>query len=123
MAERVASCSCGLLRVTCRSEPRLVSLCHCLQCQRQTGSTYGVAAFFLKQDVVISGASGLFTRQSDTGFAVEQHFCPNCGSTVFWFPSRKPDMVAVAVGAFADPGFPAPGQSVHREARHHWINF
>jgi hypothetical protein len=46
---------------------------------------------------------------------------PHCGSTVYWELRRKPEMVAVAVGAFADPAFPAPSQAVYAEHRHIWV--
>ena len=49
------------------------------------------------------------------------YFCPHCGSTVYWEPRRKPEIVAVAVGAFADPAFPAPSQAVYAEHRHIWV--
>ena len=62
-----------------------------------------------------------YTRQSDSGFPVTFHFCPDCGSTVFWEPQRTPGKIAVAVGAFADPAFPAPTKAVHAEHRHAWL--
>jgi hypothetical protein len=98
-----------------------VSLCHCLDCQRRTGSTYGIAAFFPRTAVGVEGRRTSFTRPSESGYAVTFHFCPGCGSTVFWEPSRLPDVVAVASGAFADPSFPAPTQSVWNERRHPWV--
>lgn len=98
-----------------------VSLCHCLACQRRTGSTYGVAAFFHEQDVAVQGRSSVFTRRGDSGFAVIFHFCPNCGSTVFWKPQRAPELTGVAAGAFADPAFPKPTNAVHLESRHSWV--
>jgi hypothetical protein len=49
------------------------------------------------------------------------HFCPACGSTVYWEPQGIPDLVYVAVGAFADPDFPPPKISVYGERRHKWI--
>lgn len=119
---RIATCACGNLRVTCASEPVKVSLCHCLACQKRTGSTYGIAAFFKRQDVRVDGPRKSYERQSDRGFPVRLHFCPDCGSTVFWEPQRKPDVVAVGVGSFADPKFPAPTQSVHGEHRHAWVS-
>jgi hypothetical protein len=36
------------------------------------------------------------------------HFCPNCGSSVFWEPSRIPEAIAVAVGCFAILLFRSP---------------
>lgn len=119
--ERSATCACGKLRVACLGEPAKVSLCHCLACQRRTGSTYGIAAFFERERVQIAGESRSFSRPSDSGFPVTFHFCPTCGSTVFWEPQRKPDFIAVGVGFFADPAFPAPTQAVYTEHRHPWI--
>jgi hypothetical protein len=115
---RQATCSCGQLSVSCNREPVKIGLCHCLECQKRTGSHYGVAAFFDRQDVEAHGPEKRFTRSSDSGFAVTFHFCPDCGSSVFWEPSRMPGWIAVAVGSFADPAFPAPSQSVYEHRRH-----
>ena len=120
---RTATCACGQLRVVCRGEPLKVSLCHCLDCQKRTGSTYGIAAFFAREEVTAEGRANTFTRKSDSGFDVTFRFCPNCGSNVYWEPARMPDLIGVAVGAFADPSFPAPTQSVWNERRHPWVRF
>src|SRR5215472_7425942 len=93
----------------------------CLACQRRTGSTYGIAAFFPRESVVVAGDAKAYTRSSDSGYSVTFYFCPHCGSTVYWNTARKPDMVAVAVGVFADPAFPAPSQAVYYEHRHRWV--
>jgi hypothetical protein len=121
MTTRIATCACGQLSVKCAGEPVSVSLCHCRQCQKRTGSTYGIAAFFDRSNVVTSGEASDYSRSSDSGHEVLHHFCPRCGSTVYWEPRRKPDVIAVAVGAFADPAFPAPSKSVYLEHRHHWV--
>jgi hypothetical protein len=120
--ERTATCACGQLTVGCKGEPTTVSLCHCLACQKRTGSTYGIAAFFRREDVEPKGRTKHYTRPSDSGHHVTFHFCPDCGSTVFWKPHRKVDMIAVAVGAFADPAFPPPSQAVYEEHRHPWVS-
>ncbi len=120
-AHRVGQCGCGQLRATCRAEPRLVSVCHCLDCQRRTGSAFGIAAFWPRDAVSAEGRAGIFTRPGASGLSIRFHFCPDCGSTVYWEPERRPDMVAVAVGAFADPDFPPPTQAVWAERRHPWV--
>lgn len=121
MGARTASCACGQLRIACRGEPSMVSLCHCLDCQRRTGSTFGIAAFFPRDAVTVEGRSGSYRRSSDSGHAVTFQFCRDCGSSVFWEAERKPEAIAVAVGCFADPSFPAPSQSVYDERRHPWV--
>src|SRR5215510_5842871 len=122
MLTRIANCACGQLRVTCAGDPVKVSQCHCLDCQKRTGSTYGIGAFFSRKSIEMIGAFRTYRRSSVSGFAVTFHFCPNCGSTVFWEPDRRPDAIAVAVGSFADPTFPAPSQSVYNEFRHRWVS-
>ena len=119
--QREATCSCGTLSVLCDGEPELVSVCHCVSCQKRTGSPYGIAAFFHKENVVIRGQYKNFERPSDSGFGLVFHFCVDCGSTVFWEPMRKPDMIAVGVGSFGDSGFPEPSQEVYTECRHSWV--
>lgn len=122
MVEREGSCSCGQLRVTATGDPVRVSICHCLACQRRTGSSYGYQARFPAEQVRISGTSREFVRRSDEGDEERRmHFCPDCGSTVYWGIEDGSGMIAVAVGAFADPGFPAPGVSVWEERKHSWV--
>jgi hypothetical protein len=120
---RLATCACGQFTVTCDGEPSKVSLCHCLDCQKRTGSSHGIAAFFPRAKVKPSGEAKKFSRPSDSGFAVTFHFCPNCGSSVYWEAGRMPEMIGVAVGCFADPDFPAPSQAVYGQRRHPWAKF
>lgn len=120
MTQRIAACACGQVRATCQGEPLTVSLCHCRECQRRSGGPFGIAAFF-PTAVTVAGETHVFRRASDSGFDVVFHFCPVCGSTVWWQAERLPDRVAVAAGTFADPDFPAPTQAVYREHRHAWL--
>jgi hypothetical protein len=98
-----------------------VSICHCLDCQRRTGSAFGVQARFRREAVSVEGQSTEFTRAGDSGGRSTFHFCPACGSSVSWEPRGMPDFVVVAVGAFADPGFVLPSVSVYEERKHPWV--
>lgn len=118
---RRAACACGALTADCAGEPTRVSVCHCRECQRRTGSAFGVACFYPVEAVSLNGASHSYTRGSDSGHALTFHFCPTCGATVWWAPQRTPGRIAVALGAFADPAFPAPDKEVYEDHRHPWI--
>lgn len=117
---RTATCCCGTLSVTCTGEQELVALCHCLDCQKRTGGPFGVAAFYRETETSVAGPSTQYSRNGESGEAITFHFCPTCGSTVFWYPRIKSDLVAVAIGAFADPAFPAPNKQVYSHRRHAW---
>ena len=81
---RIAHCCCGSLRTEATGEPAFVGACHCTECQRRTGSPFGVSTYFPKDQVRTEGRSKVYPRGSDSGRKIEFHFCPHCGSTVFW---------------------------------------
>jgi hypothetical protein len=122
MITRHASCSCGQLRVETAGEPIRISVCHCLACQRRTGSAFAVQARFARTNVAIQGRSSQYVRTADSGQKTSYHFCPDCGSTVHYQLVQSSDVIAIPVGAFADPGFPAPAFSVYETRQHKWVN-
>ncbi len=122
MPVREAACSCGQLRVTAEGDPVRISICHCLACQRRTGSAFGFQARFPADRVRVDGRHVDYVRTSDFGEERTFHFCPDCGATVFYTVAAAPDVIAVPVGAFADPSFPPPRVSVYESRRHPWIS-
>jgi hypothetical protein len=117
---REAACSCGQLTLTVEGEPIRISMCHCLACQRRTGSAFGIQARFPADRVRVAGRYAEYVRTSDEGEERTFCFCPDCGATVFWAP--VPDAIAVAIGAFAEPTFPPPTVSVYGVRRHPWVS-
>jgi hypothetical protein len=104
---REASRSCGQLRIEVEGEPRGVGVCHCLACQRRTGSVFATLARF-DAPFTVSGKATAYVRRGDRGARFHFRFCPVCGTTVFHTEEGRDDAVSVAVGAFADPAFAAP---------------
>lgn len=121
MPIRHAACSCGQLTAQVVGEPVRVSICHCLACQRRSGSAFAEQARFRREDVTPSGRSTVYERAGDKGPGARFHFCPVCGATVYYEPVGMPEFVAVPVGAFAEPGFPTPTVSVYEERMHGWV--
>ena len=119
---RTASCSCGQLQAHITTGPIRISVCHCLACQRRTGSVFGVQARFVSSAVTITGAGKEFVRVGDEGTRTTFRFCPECGSTVYYTSEGLEDSIAVPVGAFADPTFPGPTFSVYEERMHDWVS-
>jgi hypothetical protein len=123
MATREAACHCGQLRLEADGDPLVVSICHCLDCQRRTGSAFGMQAAFRPDQVNVVGRYNDYSRISDESDRKEHvfHFCPDCGSQVFYTEPTEPDFVVVSVGAFADPSFPPPTESGYDWRRHPWL--
>lgn len=120
MPSRTASCSCGQLQILVEGEPRGVGVCHCLACQKRTGSVFATLASFCAP-FKISGAATEYVRAGDQGAKFAFRFCPVCGTTVFHTEEGVNDSVSVAVGALADPTFPAPRVSIYECRRHPWV--
>jgi hypothetical protein len=118
---RHASCSCGQLAAAVSGEPVRVSICHCLACQRRSGSVFAAQARFVRTDVSLSGASTVYTLTGDEGGRAHFHFCPVCGATVYYLTEGMDGFITISVGAFADPSFPAPQVSVYEGRKHGWV--
>jgi len=121
MTERVATCQCGQLRVRAQGEPVRVSVCHCLDCQKRSGSAFAFQARFPAERLTIEGETREWTRAGDEGGGAVFSFCPICGSTVTYRNVDDPELVAVAVGAFADPRSPPTHYSVYETRKHAWV--
>ena len=116
-----AGCSCGQLSISYDGQVAKTSICHCLECQKRTGSVFGVQSRLDRTKISAEGISTIFRRTGDDGGIATFHFCPTCGSTVFWEIDQMPGSVIVAAGAFADPKLPAPTFSVYKARKHHWV--
>ena len=120
MPSRTASCHCRQLCIEVQGEPRGVGVCHCLACQQRTGSVFAALASFAAPYKVFGKATE-YVRGGDQAARFRFRFCPVCGSTVFHTEEGHDGSVSVAVGAFADPEFPAPRVSVYECRRHSWV--
>jgi hypothetical protein len=119
---RAASCRCGQLKATAAGEPVRVSVCHCLNCKKRSGSAFAVQARWPKAQVRINGASNTFVKVADSGNSATFHFCPECGSDVYYeIDGKFDDLVAIPLGAFDDPWFANPRFSVWEEPKHDWV--
>ncbi len=116
-----ARCSCGAVALSLPGPASRVAACHCIECQRRTGAPFGVGAFYPAKSVTTSGTPKEYVRAAESGAKVRFYFCPDCGSTVYWKADNLPAMIGVAVGAIADPNFPAPMTSVFERSKHVWV--
>ena len=121
--DTIAECSCGSVRVTINGNgmPLSVVACHCIACQRRTGSVFGVGAYYPAEQVMTAGQVKLYTRGTNAGHTFTSYFCPACGTSVYWESGKNPGLLGVAVGAIANPQFPAPVRSVWEQSQHPWV--
>ena len=80
-------------------------------------------AAFEPAQVNVVGRHSTYTRISDEADRKPHdfHFCPDCGSQVFYTEPDEPDLIVVSVGSFADPSFPPPTESGYDSRRFPWL--
>lgn len=121
MTSRTASCRCGRLTAVTSGEPVRLSVCHCLNCKKRSGSAFAVQARWPADMVTIEGKSKTFTKAGDSGDRARFHFCPECGSDLYYVAEAMPDLVAIPLGAFDDPFFGTPEYSVYEGRKQPWV--
>ena len=126
MTSHAASCRCGQLRATVTGEPFRVSVCHCLNCKKRSGSAFAVQARWRRDQVTLEGHSNIFVKVADSGNRATFHFCPECGSDVYYeidgkFDAKFNNLLAIPLGAFDDPFFLSPQFSVWEVRKPDWL--
>jgi hypothetical protein len=98
-------CVCGAVHYQCTEEPQRVTMCHCLWCQRRTGSAFGTEVVFRKEDVAFSGIEPTAYRHvsDESGRWLEVYFCPRCGSNLGLTLEAVPGIRTVPAGTLDRP--------------------
>ena len=107
MSIHEGGCLCTAIRYETRGEPRHVTICHCMFCQRVTGTAFLVEPIFGKNDFeIMAGAPKAFVHTSTgSGKEVTLHSCQACGCNIYLSFERFPDVVGVFVGTFDVPNW------------------
>jgi hypothetical protein len=114
-------CLCGAVRYECTGEPVFSLLCHCRDCQRQSGSAYAAAvrvpatAFRVTQ-----GEPKHYIKLADSGNQVTRAFCLECGCMLFLRVSARPDLVGIRVGTLDDPSWFRPQADIFVKSAQSW---
>jgi hypothetical protein len=119
---REGGCSCGAVRYRLASEPLFTHCCHCLNCQRQTGSAF-VINLLIEADRVelLSGDPRPVDVARDDGGPQRIFRCPTCQVAVF-SEYGGPKVRFVRGGTLDDPSTVAPDVHIYTRSKLSWIN-
>lgn len=85
MASITGGCLCGAVRYSIDAEPLpgRQLLCHCVDCQKQTGTAFVSGIAFPADNVVVTGPMTTYTQPGgQSGEAMNRRFCTRCGSPI-----------------------------------------
>jgi hypothetical protein len=118
---REGGCSCGSVRYRLTSDPLFVHCCHCLNCQRQTGSAFVVNILIEADRVeIVAGTPQAVEVPRDDGPAQEILRCPDCQVAVY---SRygHPSVHFVRAGTLDDPATVSPDVHIFTRSKLPWV--
>ncbi len=118
---REGGCSCGAVRYRLTSDPLFINCCHCLNCQRQTGSAF-VINLLIEADRVelLAGAPQPVEVPRDDGSPQLIFRCPTCQVAVFSQYSR-PEVLFVRGGTLDRPSEVTPDAHIYTRSKLPWI--
>ncbi len=119
---RSGGCQCGGVRYEVTATPLALAVCHCSECKRQSGSAFGMSLVVEKKAFrVTAGELRSFSRQSDSGRAIECLFCPQCGNRIYHNPTYMEGVVNVKAGTLDDTTWLQPDMHVWVKNKDPWV--
>jgi hypothetical protein len=119
--QREGGCSCGAVRYRLTSEPLFVHCCHCLNCQRQTGSAFVINLLIEADRMELLGGEPQpveVPRDHDSTHSIFR--CPTCQVAVFSEYGR-PQVRFVRAGTLDDPSKVAPDVHIFTRSKLDWV--
>ncbi|HEY7602993.1 MAG TPA: GFA family protein [Gaiellaceae bacterium] len=120
-AAQEGGCACGQIRYRLTSEPMFTHCCHCLNCQRQTGSAF-VINLLIETDRVelLAGEPQAVDAPRDDGSVQRIFRCPTCQVAVFSEYGR-PEVKFVRGGTLDEPRSVAPDIHIFTKSKVEWV--
>jgi len=117
------SCQCGQVRYSLTREPVGVHICHCTECQKQSGSAFSMTLTVKHDGVkVVKGALKSFTRVADSGRKMQCFFCPECGTRIYHAGEVDPDLLRLKPGTLDDTSWLKPIRQFWTQSRQPWLD-
>lgn len=120
MPEIKGSCLCGAVTFSANADPVFVGLCHCKNCQKETGSAFSSVVGLPTPALTVTGTTTQFDSVGDSGKATHRTFCPRCGSTVSHWADMMEGLIMVNVGNLDDPSSVSPAMQIYCDSALGW---
>jgi hypothetical protein len=115
-------CLCGKVRYSADAEPVFVGVCHCTDCQRETGTAFNVVVGIPQPALSVQGALKTFSSPGGSGKPVNRRFCPECGSTITSEPEAFAGVTIVRAGTLDDANWIKPAMEIYCDSAQPWVS-
>jgi hypothetical protein len=121
---RKGGCLCGNVRYEVTNSPLWVGVCHCINCQKQSGSSFSLVAAFCRDDVTVTGVLKTFVDVAASANEVWRKFCPDCGSPVLTDNAAavEDNVIFVKAGTMDNTDGLAPTMHFWTKSKQEWYS-
>lgn len=116
-------CQCGAVEYEFTEDPRTVHACHCTDCQKRSGSAFGLTMVVGKDSFTIKGEVASYIRTSHSGQKNTSYFCPKCGNPIYGELEQFPDIIAVRPGTLDDTKWFTLERHIWTNSAQSWFQF
>ena len=115
-------CQCGAIRYEVVGAPVRLVVCHCIDCQRQSSSAFGMTMVVHEEDFRLKkGELKTYASKSDAGRAKLGAFCPECGTRIYHQTEWRKGMVSVKPGTLDDTSWLNPEMHLWTRSKQSWV--
>ena len=114
-------CQCGQVSFQLAAEPLFIYACHCLDCQKRTGSAFSMGLIVLGDTVSVAGDLTPWTRTSDDGHTNTRHSCAGCGNIIYGDSSASPGVWKLQAGILDDTSGLSPHVHLWTCRKQDWV--
>ena len=115
-------CSCGKVRYRLASAPMFVHCCHCLNCQRHTGSAFVINMLIEAARVELQGEAPEPVTMPLNGGSPNQIFrCPECRVALWSVYGNRHQILFVRGGTLDEPSTVAPDVHIYTRSKLPWV--
>ena len=121
MAKITGGCLCGKVRYSADVEPAFTGVCHCRNCQKESGGAFAIVVAVPQPDLTVRGQMKTYTDRGDSGKAMYRRFCPDCGSTLMDEAEAMPGVAMIQAGTLDDVSWVKPTMQVYCDSAQPWV--
>ena len=122
MPKMTGGCLCGQVRYMADAEPMFAGVCHCKDCQKETGTAFNIVIAIPAAALAFQGSPKTYTQKGDSGQDVVRRLCPNCGSTITSEPAVMPGASILRVGTLDDTSWVKPTMEIYCDSKQSWVD-
>jgi hypothetical protein len=119
--DMTGGCQCGQVRYRLTGDRPGIWACHCGECQKQSGSAFGLSLPTPAAQVETTGMMASWTRPTASGRQTTCFYCPDCGSRLYHVGSHRPDWLTIKPGTLDDTSWLAPSAHIWVSRKQSWV--